>query len=96
LDEKAARTLLQVLVDKGKAVLLDKKLYFHSAVVVQGAKKLKEKFDAAPELTMSDFRTLVDTSRKYALPLLNYYDSLGYTIRKGDVRVPGPQLRDLK
>ncbi len=95
LDEKTARTLLQVLVDQGTAVLLDKKLYFHSAVVSQGAIKLKETFATTPELTMSGFRTLVDTSRKYALPLLNYYDSLGYTIRKGDVRVPGPQLDNL-
>jgi selenocysteine-specific elongation factor len=92
LAEKAARTLLQVLVDQGKAVLLDGKLYFHSTVVSVGARKLKEKFETTAELTMSDFRTLVDTSRKYALPLLNYYDSLGYTIRKGDVRVPGPKL----
>ena len=79
-------------MDHGKVVLLDKKLYFHSAVVAEGAKKLKEKFATIPELTMSDFRTMVDTSRKYALPLLNYYDSLGITLRKGDVRVPGPHL----
>ncbi len=45
-------------------------------------------------MTMSDFRQLVGTTRKYALPLLNYYDSQGYTTRRGDVRVPGARLEE--
>ena len=38
-------------------------------------------------LTMAQFRDLVGTSRKYAVPLLEWFDASGVTIRNGDVRV---------
>jgi selenocysteine-specific elongation factor len=36
---------------------------------------------------MAQFRDLVGTSRKYAVPLLEWFDASGVTIRNGDVRV---------
>jgi selenocysteine-specific elongation factor len=39
------------------------------------------------ELTMAAFRDLVGTSRKYAVPLLEWFDANGVTLRTGDVRV---------
>jgi selenocysteine-specific elongation factor len=41
-------------------------------------------------LTVSRFRELLGTSRKYALPLLASFDERGLTRREGDVRRPGP------
>ena len=41
---------------------------------------------------MSEFRELMDTSRKFALPLLNHYDNTGVTVRREDVRVKGPKI----
>jgi len=38
-------------------------------------------------LTVSEFRTLTGTSRKYAVPLLEFFDATGVTLRSGDVRV---------
>ena len=52
------------------------------------------KFSFAPE-TLADiqltglrarFRDLIGTSRKYAVPLLEWFDAAGITIRNGDVR----------
>jgi selenocysteine-specific elongation factor len=37
-------------------------------------------------LTVSRFRELLGTTRKYALPLLGYFDATGLTKRDGDVR----------
>jgi hypothetical protein len=31
------------------------------------------------------------TSRKYAIPLLTYFDGLGVTVREGDLRQAGPR-----
>ena len=42
---------------------------------------------APPGLTVSAFREAVGTSRKYALPLLEYFDARGVTRRQGDVRI---------
>lgn len=39
------------------------------------------------ELTMARFRDLIGTSRKYAVPLLEWFDAAGVTVRSGDVRV---------
>ena len=40
-----------------------------------------------PGLTVSGFRQAVGTSRKYALPMLEYFDAQGVTRRQGDVRL---------
>ncbi len=43
------------------------------------------------EVTISRVRDEFDTSRKYALALMEHMDSLGLTVREGDVRRLGPR-----
>lgn len=38
-------------------------------------------------MSMADFRDLLGTSRKYAVPLLEWFDSRGITVRSGDFRM---------
>jgi selenocysteine-specific elongation factor len=38
-------------------------------------------------MTMARFRDLIGTSRKYAVPLLEWFDATGITIRSGDLRM---------
>ena len=38
-------------------------------------------------MTMAEFRDLIGTSRKYAVPLLEWFDSRGITVRSGDFRM---------
>ncbi len=38
------------------------------------------------QMTVAEFRTLVGTSRKFAVPLLEWFDARGITIRTGDIR----------
>ena len=46
------------------------------------------RFREAPGgITVSAFRERLGTSRKYALPLLEWFDQRGVTIRRGDLRV---------
>jgi selenocysteine-specific elongation factor len=40
-----------------------------------------------PGITVSRFREALGTSRKYALPILEYFDARGITRRQGDVRI---------
>lgn len=40
-------------------------------------------------LTVADFRTLTGASRKYAVPLLEHCDRVGWTVRVGDERRRG-------
>jgi len=52
---------------------------------------IRAKLEAAlrrdKQIAMSGFRDLIGTSRKYAVPLLEYFDATGVTIRTGDARV---------
>ena len=41
---------------------------------------------------MSQLREAWGISRKFAVPLCEYYDAVEITVRQGDVRVPGPKL----
>jgi selenocysteine-specific elongation factor len=43
---------------------------------------------ATDGITVSAFREALGTSRKYAVPLLEWFDARGVTRREGDVRVP--------
>jgi selenocysteine-specific elongation factor len=36
--------------------------------------------------TMAQFRDALGSSRRYALPLMEYFDTIGLTIRDGDLR----------
>jgi len=38
-------------------------------------------------ITVAEFRDLAGTSRKYAVPLLEFFDAAGVTLRSGDIRV---------
>ena len=38
-------------------------------------------------LTLSQIREILETTRKYAVPLCEYLDRIGFTKRKGDFRV---------
>jgi hypothetical protein len=43
-------------------------------------------------MTLSEFRQLLGTSRKFAVPLANALDRRGITMRRGDRRVAGRLL----
>jgi selenocysteine-specific elongation factor len=44
-------------------------------------------------MSVGELRDLLQTSRKTAVPLMEYLDSNKYTFRKGDVRIAGPNLK---
>ena len=41
-------------------------------------------------MTVAQIRDLLGTSRKYAVPLCEWLDGTGATVRRGDVRLVGP------
>jgi len=49
--------------------------------------KLETALRRDKQIAMSGFRDLIGTSRKYAVPLLEFFDATGVTIRAGDYRV---------
>jgi selenocysteine-specific elongation factor len=60
---------------------------YRSEQISNARARLESSIRASGALTMAQFRDLVGTSRKYAVPLLEWFDASGVTIRNGDVRV---------
>lgn len=60
--------------------------YFTAETVKQAADMLTEYLNTNKQITVAEARDLWNTSRKYALPLLEYFDSIRLTRREGLVR----------
>jgi len=87
LKGPAADELLQYLVDQGLLVKVGEDLYFHRDVLEEARQRLTGYFTDHNRLGMGEFRDLLGTTRKYAVPLLEYFDSTRFTRRLGDDRV---------
>lgn len=75
------------LVDTGVLVFLGEGLAMHREVVELARAKLAGFFGKHQEMRVSEFRDLIGASRKFALPLLIYFDTKNITIKRGDVRI---------
>ena len=75
------------LTDRGELVKISEGIYFSKSAIENGQSLLNEYFTREKELTLATARDIFDTSRKYALPLIEYYDRMRFTRRVGDVRV---------
>jgi selenocysteine-specific elongation factor len=55
---------------------------------------LRGHFAAEGEMAFATFRELSGLTRKLGIPMLEYLDQNGVTVRKGDIRVAGPALEE--
>lgn len=84
-----ARKLLQLLLDAGTLVRVHGDMIFHQAALVDLEKRLRAFADghAGRAIEVGAFKDLAGISRKYAIPLLEYFDRKRVTRREGDKRV---------
>jgi selenocysteine-specific elongation factor len=85
-----ARKLLQLLLDDRKLVRIQAEMFMHSEVV-QDLKTKLHTYAAQHEpdrlIDVPAFKDLAGVSRKYAIPLLEYFDREQITRRAGDKRL---------
>lgn len=81
------QAMLQVLVELGKVVRLEEELFFHREVVENLAQLVRRVIGQKGSLSVGEFRDLTGSSRKFVVPILEYFDSIRLTRRVGDVRV---------
>lgn len=86
INNKELNELLKIMASEGGLVRINDTLYLSSASYTKMINSLKVFFKTKPELTVGEFRDILGTSRKYALPFLEYLDSNKITLRVGDVR----------
>jgi selenocysteine-specific elongation factor len=86
IDPAAAKDLLWFLVDQGVVVKVKDDLYYHNAVLTDLEKRLVDFLQAEKEISTPQFKEMTGISRKYVIPLIEYFDSKNVTIRIGDIR----------
>lgn len=92
-DPSDIEELLMALVQSGEAIRISEDIYLLSELYQEAKQKAKDHFSRYPTLSLAEFRDLLGASRKYALPLLEHFDDIKLTLRKGDVRILHPSLR---
>ena len=74
------------MAKQGSIVRVNETMYITKPVYEKIINALKDFFSEKKEMTVAEFRDILNTSRKYALPILEYLDTQRITMRVGDVR----------
>lgn len=93
----ALETLLedgQVVCPSGLAGGLAGEPVFHRQAIDIARQRLEEHLDRHGEVTVAKFRDMLGSTRKFVLPLLEYFDREKVTFRRGDLRVRHPSRWD--
>lgn len=86
VDPARARRILANLLREGELVRVTDELVFHTQPLAELDRKLVERKAAEPTISVPQFKDLAGVSRKYAIPLLEYFDRIKRTRRRGDAR----------
>ena len=85
-NQDSVPQLIALAAADGDLVEITKDYFVHSDVLDQVRHTLKSKITPDEGVTMSQIREWLSTTRKYAIPLCEYFDRIGFTRRDGDVR----------
>jgi selenocysteine-specific elongation factor len=86
-DEEEIRAILEHLVHQGSLVKIKSGLYFHRTPFERLKKDLMAFLAIHKEITTPQFKDMTGASRKYAIPLFEYFDQIKLTLRLGDKRI---------
>jgi selenocysteine-specific elongation factor len=78
--------IIRILEREGSVVRITTDMYFLAGSIDELRATLRSFLAQKGEMTAASFRDLIGSSRKYTIPLLEFFDRDGLTIRIGDVR----------
>ena len=88
-DLEADAALVRSLVESGELVKIEN-FYLTAARAAEARIRVRQRIEDAGPVTVAQIRDLLGTTRKYAVPLCEWLDATGATIRRGDARSLGP------
>jgi selenocysteine-specific elongation factor len=96
-DRKRIERLATLAVALGELVKIDATIYLHARTEEALRAKVAESIAEHDGATVSQIRERLESSRKYVVPFMEHLDRIGFTKRRGDVRVlaePAPRDQD--
>jgi selenocysteine-specific elongation factor len=89
--DRAPKSLLQEIVEmlarERILIKITEELYFHAEALVDLQQRLIEHLQEHGEIDAQGFKALTGLTRKFSIPLLEYFDKNKITIRVGDKRI---------
>jgi selenocysteine-specific elongation factor len=88
VDQRSVRKIFQLFVDSGQLVAVTGEYYFARSALDVLVEKLRNlsRSSGDPTIDVAKFKEIAGVSRKYAIPLLEYFDRIRVTRRVGDKR----------
>ena len=86
------QSIINILVKNQKLVNISRDIFIDHAILEELLSFIRKYFEKQNEMPVAPLKEFIKTTRKYAIPILEYLDSKGYTIREGDVRKKGHNL----
>ncbi|MBO8125642.1 MAG: selenocysteine-specific translation elongation factor [Firmicutes bacterium] len=88
--------ILNYLLLKGSVVKVSEGIIFHRDNLEKAKELAKNIIQEEGGLETAAFRDATESSRKYAIALLEYFDEIKWTKRVGDKRIAGTAMKDAK
>jgi len=87
IDPARSKEVLLHLVEEGHLVKTKEDLYFHAGAIDDLKNKLVVFLENKGEITTPQFKEMTGASRKFVIPLAEFFDAKNVTLRVGDVRM---------
>jgi selenocysteine-specific elongation factor len=85
--EAQIRQVIDLLLQKGEVIKINEALYFHASVLDKLQDQLIDFIKKEGEIDAPRFKNMTGLTRKFSIPLLEYFDKIKLTIRIDDKRV---------
>jgi selenocysteine-specific elongation factor len=86
-EEEKVQAIFEHLVHEGRLVKIRSGIYFHQVTFENLKEELVAYLKRNKEITTPQFKEITGASRKYTIPLIEYFDQIKLTLRLGDKRV---------
>jgi selenocysteine-specific elongation factor len=85
-DPDKIRRIFKILTEQQQLIEVEKGLFFHRQAIEKARQILITFINKEGKMESVKFKYLLDTSRKFAIPLLDYFDRIGVTRASGHTR----------
>ncbi len=85
--KKEITSLIQVMTREGELVRISEDLNFHRDALARLREEYREFLDREGKATPASFRELTGLTRKFIIPLMEYFDMTKLTVRAGEHRI---------
>ena len=88
---KRVRELMNLAAARGQLVYVAEDIWLHQSRWDELVRLVTSAIRERGSVTVADIRTILDSTRKYVVPIVESLDAAGITKRVGDTRVLGPK-----